>query len=72
MTAICDGIAKKKRRVYVPRGVVVANITKPLLSSALVEPIAKRMVKQTIPTMEAEVAALGRNHSSHVPVTDRK
>lgn len=72
VTAICDGIAKKKRRVYVPRGVVVANITKPLLSSAFVEPLAKRMVKHTIPTMEAEVAALGRNHSSHVPVTDAK
>jgi hypothetical protein len=58
--------------VYVPRGVAVANFTKPLISSALVEPIAKRMVRKTIPSMEAEVAALGRSHSAHVPVTDKK
>ncbi|WP_167001120.1 SDR family oxidoreductase [Mumia sp. ZJ430] len=71
VTAICHGIAKKKRRVYVPRGVVVANLTKPLVSSALAEPIARRMVKKTVSAMEAEVAALGRNHSGHVPVTDK-
>jgi NAD(P)-dependent dehydrogenase (short-subunit alcohol dehydrogenase family) len=67
--AIAHGLAKKKRRVYVPKGVVVSNFTKPIFSSALVEPVAKRLVKKTVPQMEREVDALGRNHSAHVPVT---
>lgn len=66
---ITDGLAKKKRRVYVPKGVAVAAFTKPILSSALAEPVAKRLVKKTVPAMEREVEALGRNHSAHVPVT---
>ena len=70
--AITHGLEKKKRRVYVPKGVMVANLTKPLFSSAVAEPIAKRLVKRTVPQMEREVAALGRNHSAHVPVTDAK
>ncbi|KAA1425055.1 SDR family oxidoreductase [Mumia zhuanghuii] len=67
--AIAHGMAKKKRRVYVPKGVAVANFTKPIFSSALAEPVAKRLVKKTVPAMEREVEALGRNHSAHVPVT---
>ncbi|MBW9207489.1 SDR family oxidoreductase [Mumia sp. zg.B17] len=70
--AVTHGLEKKKRRVYVPKGVLVANLTKPLFSSAVAEPIAKRLVKRTVPQMEREVAALGRSHSAHVPVTDAK
>ncbi|UPK75358.1 SDR family oxidoreductase [Nocardioidaceae bacterium SCSIO 66511] len=69
---ICEGMAKRKRRIYVPREVVVSNLTRQLLVSGLVEPIVKRMAKRAVPQMESEVAALGRSHSKHIPVTEKK
>ncbi|KHL15052.1 hypothetical protein CLV56_1696 [Mumia flava] len=69
---ICDGMAKRKRRVYVPRAVGVSNWTRALFSSPLPEPIVKLMVRRTVPQMEKEVAALGRSHSAHIPVTPKR
>lgn len=68
---ICDGMIKRKRRVYVPREVVVSNLTRQLLVSGLAEPIVRRMAKRAVPNMEQEVAALGRSHSRHIPVTSK-
>ncbi|MGH3358909.1 MAG: SDR family oxidoreductase [Nocardioidaceae bacterium] len=68
---ICDGMGKRKRRVYVPREVVVSNLTRQLLMSGLVEPIVNRMAKKAVPQLEKEVDALGRSHSAHIPVTPK-
>ncbi|MEU2006662.1 SDR family oxidoreductase [Rhodococcus sp. NPDC019627] len=60
-SAIVDGLAYRRSRVYVPRAVVVANWAKALLNSPLVWPWTRRFSALTIPSLETEVAALGRN-----------
>jgi NAD(P)-dependent dehydrogenase (short-subunit alcohol dehydrogenase family) len=69
---ILQGFAKRKSRVYVPKGVVVANWTKALTNSPLLWPVLKRMAGRAVPQMEREVDALGRFHHTHVPETKPK
>ena len=68
--AILDGFAHRKARVYVPKGVVVANFVKPIMSSVAVWPVLKRVVGAAVPSLEKDVAALGRFQHAHVPVTE--
>uniref|UniRef100_UPI00201679EB SDR family NAD(P)-dependent oxidoreductase n=1 Tax=Rhodococcus opacus TaxID=37919 RepID=UPI00201679EB len=60
-SAIVDGLAYWRSRVYVPRAVAVANWAKALLNSPLVWPWTRRFSAATVPALETEVAALGRN-----------
>lgn len=69
---ILRGFAKRKARVYVPRGVIVANWTKPLTNSPIAWLVMRRIAARTVPQMEREVAALGRSHHAHTPITDKK
>ncbi|MEO6473259.1 MAG: SDR family oxidoreductase [Aeromicrobium sp.] len=69
---ILAGFAKRKSRVYVPKGVLVANWSKSLTNSPIVWPIMKRMAGKTVPQMEREVTALGRSHHAHTPITEKK
>ncbi len=69
---ILRGFAKRKTRVYVPRGVILANWTKPLINSPAGWLVIKRMAAKTVPQMEKEVAALGRSHHAHTPITEAK
>lgn len=68
---ICDGLAKRSRRVYVPRDVAVSHWTRQIFVSGLAEPVVRSMARRTVPRMEREVDRLGRTHSAHVPVTSR-
>ncbi len=68
---ILVGFAKRKSRVYVPKGVLVANWTKALANSPVVWPLMRRMAHKTVPQMEKDVAALGRSHHAHTPVTPK-
>ncbi len=69
---ILTGFAKRKARVYIPKGVVLANFTKPLVNSVAAWPLVRRMAAKTVPSMEREVEALGRFQHEHVPLTDPK
>jgi NAD(P)-dependent dehydrogenase (short-subunit alcohol dehydrogenase family) len=60
-SAIVDGLAYRRSRVYVPRAVAVANWAKALLNSPVVWPWTRRFSAATVPALETEVAALGRN-----------
>jgi NAD(P)-dependent dehydrogenase (short-subunit alcohol dehydrogenase family) len=64
---IADGITRRKARVYVPRGVVAANINQALVSSPLAMRLMRRRLATLIPEMEREVDALGRAFAAHVP-----
>jgi NAD(P)-dependent dehydrogenase (short-subunit alcohol dehydrogenase family) len=66
---ILRGFAKRKSRVYVPKGVLLANWTKALSTSAAMWPVMRRLAGRSVPQMEQEVDALGRFHHEHVPVT---
>lgn len=68
---ILTGFAKRKARVYVPKGVLIANWSKAFVNSPATWPYVRRLTRKTVPQLEAEVDALGRYHHSHVPMTDR-
>jgi NAD(P)-dependent dehydrogenase (short-subunit alcohol dehydrogenase family) len=68
--AILTGFAKRKKRVYIPKGVVLANITKPLVNSALLWPVLRRVAGKQVTGLEADVDQLGRFQHAHVPLTD--
>lgn len=68
--AIVDGLARRRSRVYVPRAVAVANWLKGALNSPLAWPWMRRFAAQTVPAIEREVEALGRNHQL-VPGADK-
>ncbi|MRJ75499.1 SDR family NAD(P)-dependent oxidoreductase [Aeromicrobium sp. SMF47] len=67
---ILVGLARRKSRVYVPKGVLLASWTKALTNSPLAWPVLKRIARRTVPDLEHQVDALGRFHHAHVPETD--
>ncbi|MFS0885935.1 SDR family oxidoreductase [Aeromicrobium sp. 179-A 4D2 NHS] len=69
--AILAGLAKRRSRVYVPKGVLLANWTKALVNSPATWPYVRRLTRKTVPSLEQEVAALGRFHHAHTPITDK-
>jgi len=62
--ALANGVARRARRIYVPRSVMLMhwlrNLPAARLTTALMAPVARRLM----PRMEAEVAALGRSLSA--------
>jgi NAD(P)-dependent dehydrogenase (short-subunit alcohol dehydrogenase family) len=69
---IVIGLAKRKSRIYVPKAVLLANWTKAFVNSPATTPYVRLLTRKTVPAMEAEVAALGRFHHAHTPVTDQR
>ncbi len=67
---ILTGLEKRKTRVYVPKGVIVANWSKALTNSPVAWPVVRKLAARSVPSMEAEVEALGRFHHAHVPHVD--
>lgn len=61
-SALADAIARRKRRVYVPRSLVAAQLMRPLVLSTVGDAFLKRRLRTSefIPALEHEVAALGR------------
>lgn len=70
VAAILRGFAKRSSRVYVPQKVGVANWAKALVNSPLGFKVTEKSAARNVPTMEAEVEALGRFHHAHVPDAD--
>lgn len=69
--AILVGLAKRKSRVYVPKGVLLANWTKAFVNSPATWPYVRRLTRRTVPSLEREVAELGRFHHAHTPITKK-
>jgi NAD(P)-dependent dehydrogenase (short-subunit alcohol dehydrogenase family) len=59
--AFADGIARRKRRVYVPKSLVWFQAFRTVTISPVGDLILKREAKTLIPAMEEEVRALGRS-----------
>lgn len=59
--AIVRGLARRKSRVYVPRAVVAANWAKAAANSPMAWPWMRRFAAHVTPSLEREVAALGRH-----------
>jgi NAD(P)-dependent dehydrogenase (short-subunit alcohol dehydrogenase family) len=62
--AFVDGLAGRRRRVFVPRWVGLLAWLKPVITSPLGELVPLRHARQLISEMDAEVEALGRSTSA--------
>jgi short-subunit dehydrogenase len=59
--AIVDGIAHRRRKIYVPKSLRIFAAIRPLLSSRLFDSVNAMKLGDTLPKMEQEVTALGRS-----------
>lgn len=59
--AFADGIARRKRRVYVPRSLLAFSVLRTLTISPVGDLVLEREARTMVPQMEAEVRALGRS-----------
>lgn len=60
--AIVDALARRRGRVYVPRAVAGVNWAKAILNSPLMWPWTRRFAAKSVPPLEKEVEALGRQN----------
>lgn len=63
--AFVDAIERRRRRVYVPRVVGVAQAVRSVLVSPLADWVLGRGARVSVPRMEAEARALGRAFGAH-------
>ncbi|MDX8151533.1 SDR family oxidoreductase [Patulibacter brassicae] len=59
--AVAEGIAKRKRRIYVPRSLAVFQALRTIVISPVSDIGIKLQARKAVPALEAEVAALGRS-----------
>jgi NAD(P)-dependent dehydrogenase (short-subunit alcohol dehydrogenase family) len=69
--AFVDGIAKRRRRISVPRWVNAIRWLKPLMTTRIGELETARRAPQIVPLMDQEVLALGRSASARVTALGR-
>jgi NAD(P)-dependent dehydrogenase (short-subunit alcohol dehydrogenase family) len=67
---IADGIAKRSRRVYVPKSVVAAMLTRPLTNSGIAERVLRGSLSRMVPKLEEDAAALGRWYGKHHTINE--
>lgn len=60
-TAIVDGFAQRRARVYVPRAVGAAGWAKAAIGSPVGWLWSRRFARKWVPTLEREIESLGRN-----------
>lgn len=63
--AIVDGVERRRRRMYVPRGLSLLFAVRHAFQSILAEWYFRRDAAEMMPKLEAEVAALGRAFGEH-------
>jgi hypothetical protein len=64
--AFVEGIAKRRRRISVPRWVNAIRWLKPALTTRIGELETARRAPEIVPLMDQEVLALGRSASARV------
>jgi NAD(P)-dependent dehydrogenase (short-subunit alcohol dehydrogenase family) len=63
--AFVDGIARRRRRVYVPRALALVQAMRTLFTGPPAEVLLRRGARTLVPALEAEVARLGRPFGRH-------
>lgn len=63
--AFVDGIAARRRKIFVPRSLAVVSALRMLLANPVGEVIIRRRARRMVPQLEAQVQALGRPFGSH-------
>ncbi|WP_433608897.1 SDR family oxidoreductase [Dactylosporangium sp. CA-139114] len=71
--AFVDALERRRRKVFVPRGVMLAYWLRTLLNSRLAERVVESGARRSVPLMEEQVRALGRGFGAHtaLPVVTR-
>lgn len=62
--AFATGVLRRSRRIYVPRSIMLMHWLRNVPASRLCERFMARSLREIIPRLEREVAALGRGFSS--------
>jgi NAD(P)-dependent dehydrogenase (short-subunit alcohol dehydrogenase family) len=74
--AFVDAIARRRRRVYVPRTVGVMQAMRTILVSPLADLVVRRYARRFVPRMEADVrslsSAFGEHSAANTSVDERK
>jgi NAD(P)-dependent dehydrogenase (short-subunit alcohol dehydrogenase family) len=63
--ALADGIARRRRKIYVPRSLALFAALRSLLTSPPAEWIMRRDAARLLPGLEAEMPGLGRSFGAH-------
>ena len=58
--ALVDGIARRRRRIYVPRALVIVQALRSLFTGPAAELLIRRRARTLVPELEAEITRLGR------------
>jgi short-subunit dehydrogenase len=64
-SAFVGAIERRRRKVYVPRKLAAAAAVRQLFASSLADYLMGRQTRRILPTVEAEVRALGRSFGAH-------
>jgi NAD(P)-dependent dehydrogenase (short-subunit alcohol dehydrogenase family) len=63
--SLVDGMVRRRRRVYVPRSIVAVAALRTVVLGPVGQAVLRRGARDSVPVMEAEVRALGRNFGEH-------
>jgi hypothetical protein len=63
--ALVDGMARRRRRVYVPASIGLVQALRTVVLGPLGEAVLRRGARRSVPALEAEARALGRSFGRH-------
>jgi hypothetical protein len=63
--ALVDGMARRRRRVYVPRAVGLMQSLRTVVLSPLGDAVLRGAARRSVPALEAEARTLGRSFGEH-------
>jgi hypothetical protein len=63
--ALVDGMARRRRRIYVPRSIGLVQALRTVVLGPLGEAVLRAGARRSVPAMEAEARALGRWFGEH-------
>ncbi|MEV8514812.1 SDR family oxidoreductase [Dactylosporangium sp. NPDC051484] len=63
--AFADALERRRRKVFVPRGVMFVYWLRTFLGSRLVEKVIESQARRSVPVMEEQVRSLGRGFGAH-------
>jgi NAD(P)-dependent dehydrogenase (short-subunit alcohol dehydrogenase family) len=69
--ALVDGLARRRRRIYVPRSIALVHALRTVVTGPLADRVIGRGARDSVPAMEAQVRALGRGFGATTAGTRR-
>jgi hypothetical protein len=65
VAALVDAIARRRRKVFVPRSLALVSALRPLVTSAIAERYLRHLVGSEVAELERQAGALGRVFGAH-------